>query len=288
MLLKDFLRKIAETGKIVNTDFNALLSASALADPALEVPEDFVTKHNEVFLTRERAENDDQIVTKIQKTTHLRLLNKVDEMLEPFYSLLPADKVKEIDKAKIPLTFERMEHLEKALKDAFKNATVKNSTDVQKVEDEWSAKVKALQEQAKAEKEQLILQNKEDRINAALKTKLAGYRISDTFKPAQEPIMQIAVSKVKGFKHNGNSAVLGFDDQGNLILQQSVDGTLRDIYLKENEKFTLDKLLDQEMEPFIVKSNGNGQPPPDGNQPPVILDTRGKTLHELMAMGAKA
>ena len=285
MQLKDFLRKIAETGKIVNTDYNALLSASGIADPALEVPDDFFTKFNETFITRERAENDDQIVTAIQRATHLRLLNKVDDLMEPLYALIPADEAKEIGKAKVPLTFERMELLDKALKKAFKNATVKNSTDVQKVEDEWSGKLKATEEKHKLEQTQLIAQHKEDRINAALKTKLAGYRISDTFKPAQEPIMQIAVSKVKGFKHNGNPGVLSFDDDGNLILQQSVDGTLRDIYVKE-EKLSLDKLLDQEMEPFIVKSNGNAPPPPDGNQTPEPIDTRGKTLHELMQLQA--
>lgn len=256
MKLKDFLRKIAETGKIVNTDYNTLLGASAIADPSLEVPEEFFTEFNKTFLTRERAENDEAIVGQIQKTTHLRLLNKVDDLLEPFYALLPPDKAKEIGKARVPLTFERMEHLEKAIKDVVKNATVKNSSDVQKVEDEWSGKYKALEDKFKGEKEQLITQHKEDRVNAALKTKLAGYRISESFNTIKEPLIQSIVAKVKGFKHNGNPGVLNFDDSGNLILQQSVDGTLRDIYIKDNDKLSLDKLLDQEMDSFIVKSNG--------------------------------
>lgn len=282
MKLKDFLRKKAEDAKIVDSDLEAVLSSSALVD--IELPESFTTKFNEAYLTRDRAENDPDITTKIQNSAKSFALDKVDRLIEPCLELLAPEKAKEIKAKK---TYDKIESLNEALKEAFKQKNTKVSEDVQKVETEWSAKYKTLQDTSVAEKTQLLSEFKNRQIDNGLKTKLLGYKFGDAYKSLQEPIILNIITKIKTMKSNGNPVVLE-DENGNTVLRQNVDGTLRKIYVKDsNEELTLEKLLDQEVDPFIIKSNGagandNGAGGKDKPNPLIDGDENKMTLHELM------
>lgn len=286
MKAKDFLRKKAEDAQIRDTDLEALLGSSELAP--IELPDSFVTKFNESYMTRDRAINDSSIVSEIQKKTKAQTFDKVDELLEPFYSLLSPEKAKEIGKEKVFQTYERIEKLSENLKEAFKKKDGKVNEDVQKIEAEWSAKFKTLQDSAKAEKETLLNNFKQEKIDNSLKSRLLGYKFGEAYNSLKEPIIKNIITKIKDLKHNGNPVVIETDEAGNVLLRQSVEGTLRDIYIKDNDKLTIEKLLDQEVDPFIVKSNGGGNPGGSGaggsNPPNPLLDADESkmTLHDLM------
>lgn len=290
MKLKDFLRKLAEDGKIVDTDYNSLLTASAIADQALEVPETFVTKYNTTFMTREKAANDTEIVGEIQRKTRADMFDKVDEMIVPFYSLIPEDKAKEIGKDKVKYTLERIEKLFPALKDSFETvkttASGNKNKEIEKVEKEWSDKHKATEDKYKAEIAAIHVKARQDKIESTLESKLNGFTFSDDFNKVKKSIIKVILSEVKEEKHDGNPVVIDLSDSGEVVLKKSVDGTLRDIYVTgSNDVLTLDKLLEKKAEPYIKKSNGSGNTPPGGTprQTTQKTDTSKMTLAEQRA-----
>lgn len=261
MKLKDFLRKLAEDSKIVDTDYNALLTASALAD--LETPDSFVTKYGTIMMTREKAANDTEIVGEIQRKTRADIFDKVDEMIAPIYSLIPEEKAKEIGKEKVKYTLERIERLGGALKESFETAKTTASgaknKEIEKVEKEWSDKHKATEDKYKAEIAGIHVKARQDKIESTLESKLNGFTFSDDFNKVKKSIIKVILSEVKDEKHDGNPVVIDLSDSGEVVLKKSVDGTLRDIYVTgSNDVLTLDKLLEKKAEPYIKKSNGTG------------------------------
>jgi len=257
--LKDFLRKLAEDSKIVNTDYNALLTASAIAD--IEVPEDFVSKYGTIMMTREKAANDTEIVGEIQRKTRADMFDKVDEVIAPLYAMIPEEKAKEIGKDKIKYTLERIEKLGDALKESFETAKTTASgaknKEIEKVEKEWSDKHKATEDKYKLEIAGIHTKARQDKIESTLESKLNGFQFSDEFNKVKKSIIKVILSEVKEEKHDGNPVVIDLSDSGEVVLKKSVDGTLRDIYVTgSNDVLTLDKLLEKKAEPYIKKSNG--------------------------------
>jgi hypothetical protein len=257
--LKDFLRKLAEDSKIVNTDYNALLTASAIAD--IEVPEDFVSKYGTIMMTREKAANDSEIVGEIQRKTRADMFDKVDEVIAPLYSLIPEDKAKEIGKDKIKYTLERIEKLDAALKESFESVKTKASS---KATSDFEKDLKAEKDAHKATKDgyeakitDIHSNHRKEKIDSTLESKLNGFQFSDEFNKIKKSIIKVLLSEVKEEKHDGNPVVIDLSDSGEVVLKKSVDGTLRDIYVTgSNDVLTLDKLLEKKAEPYIKKSNG--------------------------------
>lgn len=287
--LNAFLRKKFEAAGIRGDDVEALLSASGLAE--FELTDQVAKQWDEAYFTKERALNDSSIVSEIQKKAKAQVFNRVDELFEPYYDLLSPEKAAEIGKEvngvrSVYNTNERIEKLREALGARLKETSTKVSEDVQKVEAEWSKKYKDFQELSKKEKADLVNAHKDENVNFGIKTRLAGYKLTDAYKPQESIIHDLIIAKVKKFRHNGNPAIIERDEDGNLLLKQSVEGTLRDIYIKDNDKLTLEKLLDQEIEPFIVKSNGvgsteNGSEGNHTRQTPAFVDTSKMTLDQI-------
>jgi len=286
--LKDFLRKLAEDSKIVNTDYNALLTASAIAD--IEVPEDFVSKYGTIMMTREKAANDTEIVGDIQRKTRADMFDKVDEVIAPLYAMIPEEKAKEIGKDKIKYTLERIEKLGGALKESFETAKTTASgaknKEIEKVEKEWSDKHKATEDKYKLEIAAIHTKARQDKIESTLESKLNGFQFSDEFNKVKKSIIKVILSEVKDEKHDGNPVVIDLADSGEVVLKKSVDGTLRDIYVTgSNDVLTLDKLLEKKAEPYIKKSNGTTPPTTGGTtrQQTQKVDTSKMTLAEQRA-----
>jgi ABC-type sulfate transport system substrate-binding protein len=90
MKAKDFLKKVAEQGKINNEDFNKVVETF----PEVELGEVFPNLFQESFLTRERAEADPKISQKIKAET----LNAVDAKIAKLLPLVDVKDREEIEK----------------------------------------------------------------------------------------------------------------------------------------------------------------------------------------------
>jgi hypothetical protein len=253
--LKDFLLDIAKVGGIKDTDFDAALSASALSE--ISINDSIKEKFNQAFLTRERALNDPEVVTKIQKQTRAEVFDKVDERLKSLYGFVDDETKTELDKTFE--TYKRLDMLKDGLEKGIKTKQSKaSSEDVRKIEDEWVNKLKnatAAHEKAMKEKDEYYSNEK---LNFALRQKIGDFKISDSFASIKEQISESIINKVRNYTHSGNKTTLELGADGILHIRQNVDGSLRDIFTDGNNKLSVDSLLQKELEPFVVKSNGAG------------------------------
>lgn len=279
MKLKDFLQVTFEQGDVRGDDVAALLGASALAE--LELPDVHVNKFKEAYLTRTRAENDPEIIKKIKLSSRAEILDGVDRELEKLYPLIDQTKAAEIQKDQS--TFKKIQLLSEALGEAQKAGKTTVDKSVQKVEEEWSGKVKTLTESHKVELENLKKLNEENNLNFALKSKLLTFELSEAFSALKEPLTETIIGKIKGTKtKEGNPIVIDLDPTGNLNVRQNIEGILRDVFENGNEKLTIDKLIAPLVEPFIKKSTGSGGTQQSNGKKPVTPapDLRTETLAE--------
>lgn len=286
MKLPDLLRKIAEQGGIVDTDFNTVLAASGLQE--FEISDDFLVKFNQSFLTRDRAENDPEIIKKIKNTSRAEVLDGVDEQLKGFTDLLPKEKADEILKNKN--TFEKIKAINDAIKTFSESSKTKIDKDIQKVEEEWADKLKGEKANYDSQLKNLQKQNKDNALKFVLKNKILSNEFGDAFKEIKNDIAELSINKIKGYQHNGIPVVLDLDETtGNVNVRQETEGTLRDIY-DGNKKLTIDELLHPVIDPYIKKSTGGGNNN-NSNDPKTVtpaIDPSKATLRDQMLMAASA
>lgn len=283
--LRDWMQKVFEQGDVRGDDVAAVLGASALAE--LELPDTAVAKFNEAYLTRSRAENDPEIVKKIKLSSKAEILDTVDAELAKLLPLVDPSKATEISKEKN--SFKKLEMISEGIGESVKKASQSKDKDVQKVEEEWSAKLKNLEKIKKEEIEAIKKQNSEDRLNFALRSKLLTFDYADALSGLKESLVETVIMKIKSSQVKGEPITLELDQSGNVNVRRSdADGTLRDVYRDGNEKLTIDNLIAPLVEPLIKKSNGTGG---GDNQKVVtdikIVDPTKATLHEMAWATAK-
>lgn len=286
MKLADFLRNIAEQGGIVDTDFSALLTASGLAE--FEVKDEVMSKFNQTFLTRDRAENDPDIIKKIKTSGKAEVLDAVDSEFKSLLDLLPKEKADEISKNKN--SFEKIKLSASVIKEILNDKSTKIEKDIQNVEKEWAEKVEAIKQENARKLAELEKINKANARRYVLKNQILGYEFADAFKPLKENLADVIINKIENLKENGSPVILDLDESGNVNVRHEVEGTLRDIYREGNKKVTLEMLLTPEVEPYTKKSNGDGGTGDGSNgkqknikTPPV--DPSKMTLHEMRNAG---
>lgn len=243
MKVNDFLKPILASLKLE-------LPAETLEKLDVDLPENFETEFPKTYLTRERAKSDDEIITEITKKANKSALTAVDEQIK---ELLPL--VSDEARQKINSVFSTAEKV-KLLKPALDEAMVKQKgkvtpEDVRKVEEEWSAKYKALQDSAKAEKDQLAKQMEEKNFDFFATAKLSGYTVAEAFKPIRESINNLALLELKK-----KGYVYEFEN-GAIAVRQVKDGVARDVY-DGDKKVTFESIVDTFMQPYIAKSAGSG------------------------------
>lgn len=281
MKLADFLRKIAEQGGIVDADFNAVLGASGLAE--FEVKDEIMTKFNQTFLTRERAENDPDIIKKIKSASKSEVLDLVDSDLKNLMDVLPKERADEIAKNKN--TFEKLAATAKAVKETLEAKSTKVDKDIQKVEQEWAEKLAAEKSQAAKQLKELEKRNRDNALTYVLKNKILSHDFADAFKPLKDNLAEVIINKVKTIQENGTPIILDLDEGGNVNVRHEIEGTLRDVYRDGNQKLTLDMLLTPQLEPYIKKSNAEpGEPKTNGKQKTPPVDPSKMTLAEQRAL----
>jgi hypothetical protein len=197
--LKDFLLDIAKVGGIKDTDFDAALSASALSE--ISINDSIKEKFNQAFLTRERALNDPEVVTKIQKQTRAEVFDKVDERLKSLYGFVDDDTKTELDKTFE--TYKRLDMLKDGLEKGIKTKQSKaSSEDVRKIEDEWVNKLKA----AKSEHEAAMKAKDEfysnEKLNFALRQKIGDFKRMKDLSASNRPRSAELIALRKWYEHN--------------------------------------------------------------------------------------
>lgn len=281
MKLTDFLRKVAEQGSIVDTDFEALLGASGLAE--FEVKDEIMTKFNQTFLTRERAENDPDLIKKIKSASKSEVLDLVDNDLKALMELLPKEKADEIAKNKN--TFEKLAATGKAIRETLDAKSTKVDKDIQKVEQEWADKLAAEKSNAAKQLKELEKRNKDNALTYVLKNKILNHDFADAFKPLKDNLAEVIINKVRTTQENGSPIILDLDEGGNVNVRHEIEGTLRDVYREGNQKLTLDMLLTPQLEPYIKKSNADtGEQKLNGKQKTAPVDPSKLTLQERRAL----
>lgn len=277
--VKDFIKELATKGSIKSADLETALAASALND--IELPDDFVSGFDNAFLTTDRAKNDPAIVAEIQKSSNRSAFAAFDEKLPGFLQFIDPSDADDIRKTE--QTYEKYDKLKVALKKAKEAGRGKINEDANKILEQKNQEITEMKAAHKAE-----LKAQEEKINSAitngiLKTKILAFKFADAFTPLRESIAELITNNVRG------KFTLSMD-KGELKLLQAVNGSDSLVEAFEgNEKLTVDKLLERELDKFIAKSNGTGKeggsPPPTGGAPKVP-DLKTATLAELRAMNA--
>ena len=278
--LKDFLQTTFSQGDVRGDEVAAVLGASALAE--LELPDTAVQKFNETFLTRNKAENDPDIIKKIKLSSKAEILDTVDKELEKLYPLIDGAKAAEIQKNQN--TFKKLELLNEAIGEAVKSGKANVDKVVQKTEAEWADKVKQKEQEGQEKLKAIEKKYEEDRINFAVRSKLLTFELAESFNvpTIKGPLIETIISNIKNTKVKDNLLTLELDSTGSLNVRQSIEGALRDVYPDgSNEKLTIEKLIAPHVEPFLQKSNGKGdEKNTDGKKVTAPIDASKMTLHE--------
>lgn len=247
--IREFLKDIATKGGIKSADLEGALAASGLND--LELPDDYVTGFDAAYMTPERAKNDPNIVAEIVKGSNRSVLNSIDEKIMKMDALIDKEDFDAIKKEE--RTLERMDMLKAALRKAQQANKGKLNEDANKIQEELNKQIAELKAAHKAE-----LERQKEEINTAITDgvvtqKILAFKFADAFNA---PEMRNTVANL--VKTNIRQKFALQLEKGELKLLTKVGDSMVEAF-EGNEKLTVDKLLDRELEKFIAKSNGNGQ-----------------------------
>lgn len=283
MKVKDFLREVFEKGNIRDNDLEAALSASGLSE--VEIPDTIKDKFNENYLTRDRAENDPNIIEKIGKSKSREIFGNVDSRINSLLQFVDDETKSKIEKSFE--TYKKLDFLKEGIEEGIKkHQAKKGSEDIRKVEEDWSNKLKDQNQKHEAEKAELLNNFKQTSLKTALKLKIKDFKFGEAYVPLMDVLSNSIIEKVRLERINDKPIELEEAD-GVVHVRQNVDGALRDVFDKDQNRVTIDSLLTKHVEPFIVKSNGgnnnqnNGNNGQNGKQKPKL--PANATLHEMMA-----
>jgi hypothetical protein len=239
----EFLKKLNETlGVQIPEETLTQLSG-------IEFPDELQTKHGEIFISRERAKHDEQIVEHITKEDRKNNFKIFDEKIKQFIPLIGQEQGNVISNTFE--TFKKMDMLRTAVEDSIKTSKGKVSEDVRKVEEEWATKLRVKEEDYNKQLAAQEAKSKEMQLEFVIKSKLLGYNFADSFKSVKEQLTQMAIIDLK------SKPYIYELENGAVAIRQEKDGVKRDVFEPNTEnKLTLEKMLDTFVDPFVAKNNG--------------------------------
>jgi len=249
MKTKDFFKQLALTAGINNADLELFLAASVIPD---ELPDSFNAEIQSKYLTRERALNDANIVSELQKKSNKSAYDTFDQKIKDFLPFIQDQELITKINAE-PQSFQKWDLAKAGIKATLDsiNETTKGkvNADANKILEEKSNEIKALKEAHAAEIKAQNDKLQDIFINSKLKEKALAYNFADPYKPLKESIADLAVANIK------KAYKVALDDKGELKLFNQVGDTLVEAF-DNNEKVTADKLLEKETKQFVAISNG--------------------------------
>ena len=250
MKIKDFFKGLADKAGIVSPDLDVVMAASALAD--IEIPDSFNNQINDRYLTRERALNDVNLVSEIQKKSNKSAYDTFDAKIIDFLPFVSDEELLTKIKSESQ-SFQKWDLLKAGLKNTIENikGNEKNkvNVDANKILEEKSKELKTLKDEYEARLKTQENALNDHHVNYVLSNKVLAHNFADAYKPLKENITSLTIDKLrKGYK-----IAL---DKGELKVFKSVDGSDSLVEAFEgNEKVTIDKLIEKEVQPFIAVSN---------------------------------
>lgn len=277
MKTKDFFKQLALTAGINNPDLELFLAASTLPD---ELPDSFNAEIQNKYLTRERALNDANIVSELQKKSNKSAYDTFDKKIEDFLPFIQDQELVNKIKAE-PQSFQKWDLAKAGIKaslDAIQESTKgKVNADANKILEEKSNEIKAIKAQHEAE-----MKAQNDKLNnifidSTLKGKILAYNFADPYKPLKEGIADVVINKLKtGYK-------VATDEKGTLKLLQQAGESWVEAF-DGNEKLTVDKAIEKETKQFVAVSNGQSKETSKETFVPETGDTAKMTLAEMRRM----
>ncbi len=279
MKLNDWITKVVSPLFDKKEDADMFAAASGLRE--IDLPDAVVSKFDSVFLTRDRAMADDEIIKSINKSAQGKIFGSIDYKLS--HGIL--DLVSEDDKKAInaePNTLIKMDLLGKAITNLAKNEDIKKANEVfRKKEEDLHKKITELETTVQEKDKSFETRLKESQLDFNLKNKLFAIELAPEFADDVKKNF-LADSTISTLK---KSFVLEVDPKDQSIaLRKNVDGAIVDVYNESNKKVTLDDYLKKTYEPFIKKSAGSGSTPPEtgGKKEIVIKSDQPLTLRDRM------
>lgn len=270
--------KGSEFFKKVNDPLGVQIPEDVLAKLAeIEVPDDLQSKFSEVYISKERAKHEPEIIEHVAKETRKDVFRIVDEKIKTLYPFVGQDHQNVLSNTFE--TYKKLDILKAALDEAKKNDSKGkvSSEDIQKVENEWAEKLKAEKAAHQKEIETLHVKNKEAQFEWIVSSKLGGYTLADQFSPLKDNLAQLALIDLK--KKNYLYEV----ENGTVFVRKEENGIKRDAFEDGTEnKLTLERLLDKFVDPFVKKNNAETNNKPtdptssgtrQNTEPPAAGDT---------------
>lgn len=252
MKAKDFLKKIAEQGKINNEDFNKALESF----PEVELGEVFPNLFQDSFLTVDRALADERVNKKIRA----EVLNAVDENIKKVLPVLDAKDREEIEKE--TSSYKKISLLEKAIPNVITKAKGENPNTDEKVKQleknvqEFAEKVTAVQKEKEDQIKAIQAKHEEEKsslkLDWTLDKKLGEYTFADEFIPIKPAIIKNIVDTVRA------SNTLQLDEKGQIVVVDIDPATkVAKPKFNGNDPVTIDSLLSEPLKNFLKKNNSD-------------------------------
>ncbi len=283
MILKDALKTILKPVFQKEEDLNLFLSASDVS--AIDFTDEVMANFNKVYLTRDRALTDDDILRATQKDARGYVFGSVDQKLKHLIGKLSTEDQAAINGEKDTLL--KIEKLSSAIDNLSKNEDVKKASEsFRKKEEELHQKISGLETNIKDLNTNFVKERSGFKVDYFLRNKIAGMKLAPEFSSDKHKEF-LASSTIDFLKKTYH---LEFDDTSNSVpLRRSVDGAIVDAY-EGNAKLSLDDVLKKELEPYIAKNTSEGgdndrstyTPPP----PRTMQTDQPQTLHEIRLKAA--
>lgn len=256
--LKEFLRQLGVVTELRNTDFEAMLGASGIAD--IEIPDSAADHINGKLFTEASALNNPKIISAARKAEKGLFMDLVDKALKPIIQSFPKEVQEAVNKEEDTLT--KIGILKTSLPELSKQASTKEGEKARQMEEELRGQITKLENDAKAQSDKYKVDLRNFKSDTILKSKIFGYNIDKPLQGIKQTIANGVIQNLLSkYKVELNA------DESDVVLFQKADGELKDVY-ENNVKLTLETALTREMDPYIVKNNNGAEGGAGGNTPP--------------------
>lgn len=255
MKYKDYFGKLAEQGKISNEEYKKFLDTV----PDAELPDDIFKILDTTFMTSERAYTHKDVAGRMRA----ELLDPVDRDIKQMLSLLPAEKVIDIERE--TNTYKKLSMVREAIpaaiakaqkapndEEAKKKLEAAQST-IQELTEKFTNLETSHKDAIQKIRDEAALENKNFRLDTHLEKMANSYTLADAHKETRGILTKALLNEIKSknkldlIEKNGEFSILVLGEDGKPRFEN-----------EGNTPVTINSLLDVAFKPLLKVSNGDG------------------------------